>query len=37
LLGSVYLAKYAAIAMAKNPAKEKGVIILVSSVQAEEG
>ena len=41
LFGSVYVAKYAAIAMSKNKAYneqgEKGVIIFVSSVAAEEG
>ena len=41
LYGSIYVAKYAAIAMAKNkPVNdrgEKGVILFVSSVAAEEG
>ena len=40
LLGSVFVAKYAAVVMAKNKAMneqgEKGVIIFVSSVAAEE-
>ena len=40
LLGSVYVAKYAALAMSKNKALndkgEKGVILFVSSVAAEE-
>ena len=40
-MGSVYLAKYASIAMSKNKAVndrgEKGVILFVSSVAAEEG
>jgi len=38
LYGSVYVAKYAAIAMAKNKVDsgERGVIIFVSSVAAEE-
>ena len=39
--GSVYVAKYAAVAMSQNEARnskgEKGVIIFVSSVAAEEG
>ena len=39
--GSVYVAKYAAIAMSKNQPinerGEKGVIMFVSSVAAEEG
>ena len=39
--GSIYVAKYAAVVMAKNEAVndrgEKGVIIFVSSVAAEEG
>jgi len=39
--GSMYVAKYAAIAMSKNQPVtergEKGVIIFVSSVAAEEG
>lgn len=39
--GSVYVAKYAAVAMSKNEGRgkngEKGVIIFVSSVAAEEG
>lgn len=41
LIGSAYVAKYAAVAMSKNkPVNElgeKGVIIFVSSVAAEEG
>lgn len=41
LMGAVYVAKYAAAAMAKNEALndkgEKGVIVFVSSVAAEEG
>ena len=41
VLGSVYLAKYAAVAMSKNKPMndkgEKGVILFVSSVAAEEG
>ena len=39
VLGSVYMAKYAAVAMAKNqPVNgERGVILFVSSVAAEEG
>jgi NAD(P)-dependent dehydrogenase (short-subunit alcohol dehydrogenase family) len=41
LYGSVYVAKYASIIMAKNKAYndrgEKGVILFVSSVAAEEG
>ena len=39
LMGSVYVAKYASIAMSKNKAVngEKGVILFVSSVAAEEG
>jgi 3-hydroxyacyl-CoA dehydrogenase/3-hydroxy-2-methylbutyryl-CoA dehydrogenase len=41
LMGSVYVAKYASLAMSKNKAVnergEKGVIIFVSSVAAEEG
>jgi hypothetical protein len=40
-MGSVYVAKYAAVAMSKNKAVndrgEKGVILFVSSVAAEEG
>ena len=41
LLGSVYMAKYAAVAMAKNVSPnenggEKGLILFVSSVAAEE-
>ena len=39
--GSIYVAKYASVLMAKNEAVnergEKGVIVLVSSVAAEEG
>ena len=37
--GSIYLAKYASIAMSKNKQDngERGVIIFVSSVAAEEG
>ena len=41
VLGSVYVAKYAAVAMSKNKAVneqgEKGVILFVSSVAAQEG
>ena len=41
LLGAIYVAKYAAVQMAKNAAineqGEKGVILFVSSVQAREG
>ena len=41
LFGSVYVAKYCDVAMSKNKAVnelgEKGVIIFVSSVAAEEG
>ena len=41
LMGSVYVAKYAAVLMAKNQPLndkgEKGVLIFVSSVAAEEG
>ena len=41
LYGTIYVAKYAAVAMAKNVAYndrgEKGVIMFVSSVAAEEG
>ena len=39
LLGSVYMAKYAAVAMAKNePVNgERGLILFVSSIAAEEG
>ena len=41
VFGSAYVAKHAAIAMAKNPAAnehgEKGLILFVSSVAAEEG
>ena len=41
LYGSIYVAKYAAIVMSKNEAineqGEKGVILFVSSVAAEEG
>ncbi len=39
LNGSIYLAKYSSIAMSKNkPVNgERGVIIFVSSVAAEEG
>ena len=38
-MGSVYMAKYAAVAMAKNTPVdgERGVILFVSSVAAEEG
>lgn len=38
-MGSVYMAKYAAVAMAKNEPVdgERGVILFVSSVAAEEG
>ena len=40
-MGSVYVAKYASLAMSKNKAVnergEKGVILFVSSVAAEEG
>ena len=41
LYGTIYVAKYAAIVMSKNEAineqGEKGVILFVSSVAAEEG
>lgn len=40
LYGSIHVAKHAAIAMSKNKANdmgEKGVILFVSSVAAEEG
>ena len=37
LMGSMYVAKYASIAMSKNEGDEKGAIIFVSSVAAEEG
>jgi 3-hydroxyacyl-CoA dehydrogenase / 3-hydroxy-2-methylbutyryl-CoA dehydrogenase len=41
LLGSAYVAKYSAVAMSKNTAVnergEKGLILFVSSVAAEEG
>ena len=41
VMGSVYMAKYAAVAMSKNKPvgeqNEKGVILFVSSVAAEEG
>jgi 3-hydroxyacyl-CoA dehydrogenase/3-hydroxy-2-methylbutyryl-CoA dehydrogenase len=41
LMGSIYVAKYGAMAMSKNKAVnergEKGVILFVSSVAAEEG
>ena len=41
VFGSMYVAKYAAVAMAKNKAVnekgEKGLILFVSSVAAEEG
>lgn len=41
LYGSAYVAKYSAVAMSKNKPindmGEKGVIIFVSSVAAEEG
>ena len=39
-MGSVYVAKYAAIQMSKNQPNERGergVILFVSSVAAEEG
>ena len=41
VMGSIYVAKYAAVAMSKNKAVnelgEKGVILFVSSVAADEG
>ena len=37
LMGSMYVAKYASIVMSKNHGEEKGAIIFVSSVAAEEG
>ena len=41
VMGSMFMAKYAAVAMAKNQpigeAKERGVILFVSSVAASEG
>ena len=41
VMGSVYMAKYAAVAMAKNKPindqNERGVILFVSSVAASEG
>ena len=37
LFGSVNMAKYAAVAMARNQGDDKGLILFTSSVAAEEG